>query len=106
MADWYVEIVEDDTGEVVKRMGPLTESQSNKVADGAGRNLDWERFSVREVEHFEQGAGVYISDGSREGEWGQVLRLVNMKLAIVVPHVQRSYREALYINLCDLVRLP
>ena len=106
MANWYVEIVEGATGEVVKRMGPFNERESDKVAGGAGRNLDWTRFTVREVEHFEAGADVYIANGPRSGEWGRVITLVNMKLALVAPHVPRSYREALYLNLCDLERLP
>ena len=48
--NYYVEIVEDATEEVVKRMGPMTKHKAEKVEDGAGINLNWDRFSTRIVE--------------------------------------------------------
>lgn len=48
-AMFYVEIVEDETGKVERRMGPMSERRAERVADGASINLDHERFSVRTV---------------------------------------------------------
>lgn len=48
--DYYVEIVKDDTNEVVKSMGPMSEHRAEKVADGALINLDHEHYSVRTVQ--------------------------------------------------------
>ena len=45
----YVEIVNHETGEVVKRMGPLSPQQADKVERGAEINLNHERFFVRQV---------------------------------------------------------
>ena len=47
---YNVEIVEDATDEVVKRMGPMPERRAEKVAAGAMINLDHDRFHVRVVE--------------------------------------------------------
>ena len=43
----YVEIVEDSTGEVVKRMGPMNAGKADRVENGASINLNHERFSIR-----------------------------------------------------------
>jgi hypothetical protein len=40
----YVEVVEEATGEVVKRMGPMGYHLAERVEDGVGINLDWDRF--------------------------------------------------------------
>jgi hypothetical protein len=51
---FYVEIVEDETDLVVSRMGPMDERRANRVEDGAGINLNWEKFFTRVVESSEQ----------------------------------------------------
>jgi hypothetical protein len=50
----FVEIVEDSTEEVVKRMGPMRLRQAERVEDGASINLDHERFSTRVVPNLQQ----------------------------------------------------
>jgi hypothetical protein len=50
MDDFYVEVVECDTGEVVKRLGPMSENKADVVERGLDRNLDHERFHTRTVE--------------------------------------------------------
>ena len=45
----YVEIVEDATNKVVKRMGPHPLRKAEKIADGASINLNHELYSVRVV---------------------------------------------------------
>lgn len=47
--NYFVEIVNHDTQEVVKRLGPMSEHKADKVADGASINLDHDRFYVRTV---------------------------------------------------------
>jgi hypothetical protein len=49
MNDWYVEIVETETGKVEKRMGPMSERKAEKVEDGANINLDHENYHTRIV---------------------------------------------------------
>lgn len=44
---YYVEIVNTETREVVKRIGPMSEWRADKVEDGANINLDHERFHTR-----------------------------------------------------------
>ena len=47
MNDLFVtKIVEDATGRVVWRSKPTDRRNADKMADGAGRNLDWGKFSV------------------------------------------------------------
>lgn len=46
---WLIEIVEKESGTVVKTMGPETQHTANRVKRGVGINLDRERFSVRVV---------------------------------------------------------
>lgn len=46
----YVEIVKDDSKEVVKRMGPMNERKAEKVADGASINLNHDAYSIRIVD--------------------------------------------------------
>lgn len=47
MNDYYVEIVERDTEEVVKRMGPMGQRKADKVKGGAEINLNHAEFFVR-----------------------------------------------------------
>lgn len=47
--EYFVEIVNFETGEVSRRMGPMSERRADKVADGASINMDHERFFVRVV---------------------------------------------------------
>lgn len=46
---WLIEIVEKESGTVVKTMGPETQHTANRVKRGVEINLDRERFSVRVV---------------------------------------------------------
>ena len=46
---FYVEIFEDETGKVEKRMGPMSAWKASKVEDGASINLNWERYNIRTV---------------------------------------------------------
>lgn len=45
----YVQITEDATGEVVKKMGPMTERKAVKVHRGVSVNLDHTRFTATVV---------------------------------------------------------
>lgn len=45
----YVEIVKFDGEEVVKRMGPMSERQADKVSSGASRNLNHDEYFIRTV---------------------------------------------------------
>jgi len=38
--EYYVQIIKYKTSEVVKKMGPFSEREANKVDDGANRNLN------------------------------------------------------------------
>lgn len=50
MNNWYVEIVDIETEEVVNRMGPFSERKAEKVEDGANINLNHERYYTRVVQ--------------------------------------------------------
>lgn len=44
---WFVRIVEDATNKTIREFGPYTlERHADKVAAGASRNLDHDRFTV------------------------------------------------------------
>lgn len=45
-----VHIIEDATGEVVQRMGPMDERRAEKVAAGASINLNHDEYSVEVVD--------------------------------------------------------
>jgi hypothetical protein len=45
----YVEIVNTKTGEVVKRMGPMSERSADRVEDGANINLNHAEYFTRIV---------------------------------------------------------
>jgi hypothetical protein len=48
---YYVEIVDYETGEVVKRFGPVpTERQADRVEGGIEINLNHEKYFTRTVE--------------------------------------------------------
>ena len=49
MEDCYVEIVKTDTGEVVKRMGPMSERKAERVESGANINLNHDGYYTRIV---------------------------------------------------------
>ena len=46
---FFVEVVDDKTGEVVKRVGPVTERKADRVEDGMMINLDHENYFTRIV---------------------------------------------------------
>lgn len=49
MENYYVEIVEDATGNIVKSMGPMSERKADRVEAGAFINLNHDKFSIRIV---------------------------------------------------------
>ena len=53
---YVVEIVEDETGDVVWRSKPTTRRRAEKIEDGTGINLNWEKFSTRIEAYEEEGA--------------------------------------------------
>ena len=46
----YVEIVQYDDETIVRRMGPMSRHQADKVERGVEINLNHERFFVRQAE--------------------------------------------------------
>lgn len=46
---YYVEIVNYDTDEVVKRMGPMSERKADKVDNAANINLNHDKYYTRIV---------------------------------------------------------
>jgi hypothetical protein len=46
MENYFVAIIKDATGEVVKRMGPYTLRTAEKTIDGASINLNHKEFSI------------------------------------------------------------
>ena len=44
--DWYVSIVEDATDEPNTVMGPMSKRRADRVADGAGINLNHEAWHI------------------------------------------------------------
>jgi hypothetical protein len=60
-AEFYVVVVETETGAVVKRLGPLaSERQADRVDDGVMRNLNHERFHTEVVPHTHKLATVEV----------------------------------------------
>jgi hypothetical protein len=51
---FYVEIVEFSSGNVVERMGPMSERKADKVEYGASINLNHKEYFTRIVEANEQ----------------------------------------------------
>lgn len=47
---YVARIIEDKTGKIVRESKPMTERQANKLADGMGINLNWERYSTEVTE--------------------------------------------------------
>lgn len=45
----FVEIFEDETEDVMSRMGPMTRHKAEKVEAGARINLNEDKFSIRIV---------------------------------------------------------
>ena len=54
MKEFYVEISEDVTEDVVWRSGPFCERYADKLACGRNRNLDQEKYTVSVVRNSEQ----------------------------------------------------
>lgn len=50
MDSHFVEIVDSETEEVIKRMGPHPERHTKAIRRGAEENIDHSRFYVRVVE--------------------------------------------------------
>jgi hypothetical protein len=50
MAEYYIEIVEYGTGEVIKRMGPKPERFADRIERGANINLNHDKYYTRQVE--------------------------------------------------------
>ncbi len=50
MSQFYVKIVKYGTEEVVKRMGPMSERQADKVDSGVNINLNHEEYFTRIVD--------------------------------------------------------
>jgi hypothetical protein len=49
MKEYYVEIIEDATGHVEKRMGPMSERRAEQTQSGAMGNLNHAEWTVRIV---------------------------------------------------------
>ena len=47
MLEFYVEVIELSTNEIVRRIGPVSEGKSNKVAKGVMRNLNFDKYWVK-----------------------------------------------------------
>lgn len=47
MKQVYVEVVELETGEVERRLGPMSEAKADKVERGILRNLNTEKYCVQ-----------------------------------------------------------
>lgn len=50
MSNWYVECVDVQTNEVVKRLGPHSEWKAERVEGGMNINLNHDRYFTRLVE--------------------------------------------------------
>ena len=48
--EWFVEIVEDETGAVIKEIACTSARSAERVEDGVNINLDHARFTTRIVE--------------------------------------------------------
>ncbi len=46
VSDFYVHIIHDEGTQETKTMGPYTFNKAEKIADGAGINLDWDNWSI------------------------------------------------------------
>lgn len=53
-----VEVYEDETGEIVAQSKPTYRRRAEKIEDGYGINLNWERYSTRIVPASEAGTVV------------------------------------------------
>lgn len=49
MSDYYVVIVDTETDTPNLVMGPMYKTRADRVADGAGINLNWERFDIQVI---------------------------------------------------------
>ncbi len=49
MMSYFVEVVENKTSAIVKRMGPMSEWKADRVENGVLINLNWKEFSTRVV---------------------------------------------------------
>jgi hypothetical protein len=46
---FFVEIINKSTGEVIKKMGPMSEGKADKVESGASINLNHDEYFTRIV---------------------------------------------------------
>ena len=49
VVDYFVEVVDWDSGEAIKRLGPMTKRKAERVDDGLNINLDHDRYHTRIV---------------------------------------------------------
>lgn len=47
MAEFYVRVVEDETGKVWRKFGPHPKRKAEKIEDGLDRQLNHEKYHVR-----------------------------------------------------------
>lgn len=47
--EWVVQVIEDETGKVEYESKPTYRRRAERIEDGMGINLNWERFSTRIV---------------------------------------------------------
>jgi len=47
MLEFYVDVIELSTNEIVRRMGPMSEVKSNKVAKDVMINLNFDKYWVK-----------------------------------------------------------
>lgn len=47
---WVAQIVDDATGEAVRTSEPTYRRMADRIADGMGRNLNWDKYHTRVVE--------------------------------------------------------
>lgn len=47
MEQFYVEVVNSETGEVVNTLGPAPERKADKIEDGVNINLNHEKYHTR-----------------------------------------------------------
>lgn len=45
MSEFYVQVKSVETDEIVKELGPMTESKAVKVADGMDRNMSYKFYT-------------------------------------------------------------
>lgn len=51
---YEIHIIRDEDDEIVKRMSAGTERQAEKIATGAGINLNWDDYRIEVIETAEE----------------------------------------------------